>query len=246
VNRFLLAGVFGLAAPGLPSQARPQPLPTVTVAPAGGDGSAPLVLLLTGDGDWGRFPKILADTLAAHGAPVLGVKMRSYLKTPRTPDEASADIGAAVQSALTEWHRSDLMVVGYSRGAALAPFIVSRWPGALRARVRRIVFVGLIDHAGFHFHTMDLIRDVHRPTDLPVPPEIEKIREIPMVCLVGESEQHSFCSRAPPGRFTVVVHPGGHVVHDEADTVPEVLRALDLEAPVATPSRRPDPGPPVG
>src|SRR5262245_36159766 len=82
----------GVAAPTDRSQAEAE-LPLVRVpAPPG---EAPLVLLLTGDGDWAAFVRDLANGVAARGAPVLGFKSRSYLSTPRTPEESAAALQAA-------------------------------------------------------------------------------------------------------------------------------------------------------
>src|SRR5512143_1586180 len=111
-----LVVVFLMALASAPTFAqRRSELPLVRVeAPPGTHG--PMILLLSGDGDWAPFPKQLGELAAAHGSPVLGLKMRSYLSQRRTPDELAAALAPVVRGQLGDWGRSELMVVGYSRG----------------------------------------------------------------------------------------------------------------------------------
>lgn len=201
-------------------------LPLVRVAaPPGTHG--PLVLVLSGDGDWAAFVRELAEAAAAAGSPVLGLESRSYLTKARTPDEAAAALASAVRAELEAQRRDSLVVIGYSRGADIAPFIVNRWPDDLRARVRNIAFVGLSERASFAFHLEDLVRDVERPTDLPTRPEIEKLAGIPLLCVRGESEKGSFCDRPVDG-MQVGTHAGGHRAAADAALVALVLRGVAI------------------
>ncbi|HVY67009.1 MAG TPA: AcvB/VirJ family lysyl-phosphatidylglycerol hydrolase [Gammaproteobacteria bacterium] len=208
------------------AQGRDQ-LPLVIVqAPAGTDG--PMVLLLSGDGDWAPFPRQFGELAAAHGAPVLGLKMRSYLMQKRTPEEMAAALAPAVRAHLTDWKRSDLKVVGYSRGADVAAFVVNRWPEDLRAQVSGIAFVGLSERASFEFHYADLALDIKRATDLPTRPEVEKLVGVPMWCVRGADETDSFCDK-PVSGMRVATHPGSHRAGGDDATVQLVLHELGLD-----------------
>jgi type IV secretory pathway VirJ component len=117
------------------------------------------------------------------------------------------------------------MVLGYSRGADLAPFIVSRWPADLRDRINMVALVSLSPNANFQFHLIDLIRDVHRPDDLPVAPEIEKLRGMRVVCIYGSEEEDSGCREADSTVVTRYARPGGHRLTGGFDAVAEILSA---------------------
>jgi type IV secretory pathway VirJ component len=227
--------VFRLLAPtllvallsiGAGARAANQPLPVVKVpAPIGSHG--PLLLVLSGDGDWTAFMKELSDMAAAHGAPVVGLEMRTYLSTPRKPDQVAADLEPVVRGQLKEWNRDDIVIIGYSRGADTAPFVVNRWPGDLRTRVRALGLIGLSDNASFEFHWEDLAIDVSRPTDIPTRPELEKLAGLSILCFRGEDEQKSACARPVPGMRTIV-HDGKHRAKAGDGTSELVLRALGL------------------
>ena len=217
-----------LALASLPGLAqRRSELPLVRVeAPPGTSG--PMILLLSGDGDWAPFPRQLGELAAAHGSPVLGLKMRSYLSQRRTPDEMAAALAPVVRGQLADWGRSKLMVVGYSRGADIAPFVVNRWPKDLRAQVSGIALVGLTERAGFEFHIDDLVLDIARPTDLPTRPEVEKLVDMPLWCLRGADESDSFCDRPVTG-MRVATHAGSHRAGRDDGTAQLVLHELGLD-----------------
>ncbi len=209
------------------SAAAAEELPLVRApAPAGTTG--PMLLLLTGDGDWAPFPKELAALATARGTPVLGLKMRSYLSKRRTPEELAAALAPVVRAQLEAWQRTELMIVGYSRGADVAAFVVNRWPEALRAQLTGIAFVGLSEHASFEFHLNDLLADIVRPTDVPTRPEVEKLVGMPMWCVRGAEEQNSFCDR-PVSGMQVATHPGSHRAGGDETTAQLVLHELGLD-----------------
>jgi type IV secretory pathway VirJ component len=224
----LLAPVLlvALLSIGAGARAANQPLPVVKVAaPSGSHG--PLLLVLTGDGDWTGFMKELSDIAAAHGAPVLGLKMRSYLSTPKKPDQVAADLEPVVRAQLKQWGRDEIVIIGYSRGADTAPFIVNRWPSDLRGRVHALGLIGLSDNASFEFHWEDLAIDVSRPTDIPTRPELEKLGGLSILCFRGEDEQKSACAR-PVAGMRMIVHDGKHRAKAGDGTSELVLRALGL------------------
>jgi type IV secretory pathway VirJ component len=219
------AALVALLAVGAAARAA-NDVPIVRVpAPAGSHG--PLLIVLSGDGDWTAFMRELSETAAAHGAPVVGLKMRTYLSTPRKPEQVAADLEPVVRAALKDWQREDIVMIGYSRGADSAPFIVNRWPADLRARVRAIGLIGLSENASFEFHWEDLAIDVSRPTDIPTRPELEKLADVTMLCFRGEDEQKSACDRPVAGMRTVV-HDGKHRAKAGDGTTDLVLRALRL------------------
>jgi type IV secretory pathway VirJ component len=225
--RFGCAALFvALLAHGAATRAASDVLPLVKVpAPSGSHG--PLLLVLSGDGDWTAFMRELSETAAAHGAPVLGLKARSYMSTPRKPDDLAASLAISVREQLKEWQREDIVIIGYSRGADWAPFIVNRWPADLRSRVRAIGLIGLSENASFEFHWEDLAIDVSRPTDIPTRPELEKLAGLPMFCFKGEDEQKSACDR-PLAGMRRIVHDGRHRAKAGDGTTELVLRELGL------------------
>lgn len=187
-------------------------LPLVEVRSA--DAAAPLAVLLSGDGGWVAADREMAAALAAHDIPVAGLDARAYLERARTPDETSRALARILRHYLAAWHRDRAVVIGYSRGADLAPFMVSRLPEDLRRRVALLALLGPSAWAGFQFHLVDLVTTVHRRGDLPVEPEIERLRGLPMLCIYGLDDRGALCPELDPTLVRRISRDGGHRVRE--------------------------------
>jgi type IV secretory pathway VirJ component len=198
----------------LPLVERPATLPGRTV-----------VLLLTGDGGWAGADEKVAVGLRADGAAVVGVNMRAYLGSPRTPEQVASDLAMVARTYQARWHRDRLLLLGYSRGADIAPFVAARWPADLRARLDLVALISLSSFANFHFHWVDLVRDVRRDDDLPVAPELQRLRGLHVICVYGMGEGNSGCRDADSTVVTRYAREGGHRITDGFEAVRSLLEA---------------------
>jgi type IV secretory pathway VirJ component len=185
-------------------------LPLIELATKPGDNL--LAVLLTGDGGWARGDQSMAAAFRARAIPVIGFVSPSYLQVPRTPDGAGEDLRRVLDHYLREWHLERVIVVGYSRGADLLPFMVSRLPPQLRSRLALVAMIGLSEQASFQYRPTDIFADGLRFTDRPVEPEVEKLRGLRMVCVSGERESGSLCPRLDSSLIRIASHAGGHRV----------------------------------
>ena len=188
---------------------RGLPLIEVPATPSGG---GTIALFLSGDGGWAGIDKQMARTFADGGVAVVGVNLKSYLGTRRTPEAVAADMSRVLRRYLTLWGGKRLIVVGYSRGADIAPFIVNRLPEDLKSRVDLVAMLGLGEHAGFYVNLFSLLHTATKSSDPPVRPELELLRQagIRMLCIYGTQEKESLCRDAQEGLMTRVAKNGAH------------------------------------
>lgn len=219
----LMAGLLLLVQP-LAAQMSDLPLSLVP-APHG----SLLAVLLTGDGGWAAGDKSLANAFAARNVAVVGLSSPRYLSHRRTPDEAAADLARIMRHFLAAWNRERVIVVGYSRGADIGPFMVSRLPPDLRRRVELLVLLGPSERASFKFGLLDLVRAPHGKDDLPVAPEVVRLRGLPVVCIYGATDRNAICPALErSGVARAIVRNGGHVVH--GDEGPSLVSEILAEA----------------
>ena len=178
-----------------------------------------MALLITGDGGWAPGDRAIADQLVSSGMSVIGLDARAYLRAAeRTPESVAADVARILEHYRVAWHRDSIVLVGYSRGADLLPFAISRMTPALRDRISLVALVSLAERASFEFHWQDLVRDIHRPTDIPVVPELQRIRGLRILCIGGEDEPTSACRMLDRSLATVLTHAGGHMLTEASGT----------------------------
>ena len=169
---------------------RSSDLPVTEVsAPAGSDLFA---VLISGDGGWARLDQELSAELAGRGIPVAGLSSLRYFWRERTADETAADVGRIIETYASRWHRSRVLLIGYSFGADVMPAIFNRLAPASRARVVSISLLGLAKRASYEVRAGELIPFMASKGEL-VLPEIRRIGATPTLCVEGSGETHSIC-----------------------------------------------------
>lgn len=211
-------------------------LPLKVVSPAPGDSAAELAVFLTGDGGWAAIDKEIADSLARHGIPVVALNSREYLATRREPARAASDVARIIHHYGATLGKKELLLIGYSRGADILPFVVNRLPADLRSEVRLVALLGLAPNANFKFHLIDLVTNHHRSDDLPTIPEVMRLRDPRTLCFYGVKEKEAACRSLPDSVATVVAMPEGHHFGGRYGVIADrILSALGTGAePVTT------------
>lgn len=182
-----------------------------------------MAVLLTGDGGWAEIDKEVAAGLSGAGVPVVGWSSLDYYWTPRTPDQASADLARIIDHYSRFWGRRRVLLVGYSFGADVLPFLVSRLPPAIKARVAGVSLLGLSDTAAFEFHLASWLGG-GGDQQYPTVPEVEQLN-LPVTCIFGADESDSACrSLKGPHVKAVPVGEGHHFGNDYARVVELIMK----------------------
>jgi type IV secretory pathway VirJ component len=179
-------------------------------------------VVLSGDGGWAGIDKQMAEELNRARVAVVGFNSLQYFWTRKTPEQASADLERIIRYYQETWHKRDVVLVGYSRGADVLPLMLSRLPPDALDRVRLAAFLGLQHATDLEFRMGDLFRP--RPNAAyPLLPEMEKLAGRPMLCVYGTKEHDTLCPDLPPGLADVVQLGGGH--HFDGD-YPGLVRLI--------------------
>lgn len=190
----------------------------VLITPAAMDASTPMVLFLSGDGGWTGFDQQICDELAARRLPTVGLNCQSYFWKKKTPEQTVADLEAVIRQYLKEWSKSKVLLVGYSFGANVAPFILNRLPADLRPKVQSAVLLSPDTKADFEVHVAGMLGKSGGPYD--VAAELRSIQQTPVLCVSGDQESNEMQSAlqgAAHVRFEKI--PGSHHYNNDARKV---------------------------
>ncbi|MGC1727844.1 MAG: AcvB/VirJ family lysyl-phosphatidylglycerol hydrolase, partial [Steroidobacteraceae bacterium] len=149
------------------------------------------VLLLTGDGGWAGLDRELAARLAASGLPTVALNSLKYFWTERTPEATTRDVVRLLRHYLTAWNKQRVLLVGYSFGADVLPFVVNRLPPDLHARVASVSVLGIDANASFGVHVSEWVGS--DAGGAPTRPEVAAMRHVPVLCIYGAGESDSIC-----------------------------------------------------
>ena len=181
-------------------------LPVVEV-PAKRAGST-LAILISGDGGWAGIDKAVSASLAEKGIAVVGIDSLRYFWKERTPQSTAADVDRIVQHYLDAWDRDDVLLIGYSQGADILPFVVNRLPASTRSRVRLAAMLGLGVRAVFEFRLANWLSQ--SDDGLPIAPELQRMSSVRALCVYSDEGDESSCPDAASSTLRAVDLPGGH------------------------------------
>jgi type IV secretory pathway VirJ component len=199
---------------------------------APGQPGGPLAVILSGDGGWASVDREVGKVLAGQrGVPVVGLDLLEYFWSGRTPEEAAADLQRLLRHYLTTWNRGQVLLVGYSLGADVLPFLANRLPPDLLDRVRVIALLGPSHRTPFEIRIKE-----DKSSELPVMPEVEKLRGRPILCIAAAGEEDSLCSDLAPGLGQTVELRGSHAFNGDYEQLADRILKGVVPAPGAHPA----------
>jgi type IV secretory pathway VirJ component len=189
----------------LPADVGDLPL---TELPIGGGAGDTLAILVSGDGGWAGLDRAVAAALNARGLPVVGWDSLRYFWTARTPQGAALDLDRVIRHYTQAWGRSRVLLVGYSQGADVLPFMVNRLPPASRRLVAGTALIGVGTEAFFEFSVTHWLATPRG--GLPVAPEVNGGRLGRVACIYGAEDAESPCRSFVGQGLRRIKLPGGH------------------------------------
>jgi type IV secretory pathway VirJ component len=184
-------------------------LPLIEV-PASIGNSKIMGIIITGDGGWGVTDRGIAQSLAAKGIPVVGLNSLHYFWTRKNPEQTAADLNRILQHYSALWNRNEIVVIGYSFGADVLPFMLNRMPEKSLQKIKVVTFLGLSSTADFQFHWTDWFANRKRSTAQMVIPEVEKLRGKKILCFYGTEDDDALCGQLDRGLVKAIPIQGGH------------------------------------
>jgi type IV secretory pathway VirJ component len=187
-----------------------------------------MAVLISGDGGWADIDRKIAAGLADKGIPVVGLNALKYFLTPRTPASATKDLTRLIGHYLDTWQKKKVILIGFSLGADVLPFMAVRLPDDLHRKVILIALLAPSHQTAFEFHFSDWMGESDPADQLPTRPEVNKLKDIPLLCFYGKAEKESLCRDRLPTNVTVIPMSGGHHFdRNYASIVKQILQALN-------------------
>jgi type IV secretory pathway VirJ component len=169
-----------------------------------------MAILYSGDGGWQATDKGLARILAENGIPVIGLNTLRYFWTRRTPEEASKDFARVLAHYQSAWKKDRVIVIGYSFGADVLPFLLTRSPKPLQSHIEMLALLAPTKSVDFEFHVKQWFSEHSPQTSRPVLPELEKLSDMKIVSYCGALDSEALCREMPGSIKRVLVPRAGH------------------------------------
>ena len=201
----------------------PGDFPVVLVPTSQTDDAQPMVFLISGDGGWTNFDHSIAESLAEKGMPVVGLDAQKYFWNAKTPEETALEVEKAVQHYLQQWHRNKFILVGYSFGANVVPFIADKFSNDLKGLLNGIFCLSPNEKADFEIHLTDMLGWGHKKESYNVPDQIKKNEQFKTFCIFGVEEGASMPARFKEAGAQIITVPGNHHYNNNPAAAAEAI-----------------------
>lgn len=178
------------------------------------DTSKPLIVYLSGDGGMNSFSNSLIRSLNKKGYAVLALDTRDYFWQKKEPQEFATAMSQAINSYFSDKKRNSFILLGYSFGADVSPFLVTRLPPYLFAKCKQVVLLSPSVHTDFEIKILDML-DWGSKKDKNVISELNKLTT-PVLLFFGKDED-DFPINEVTIKKQVVVMEGGHHYDNNVD-----------------------------
>ncbi|HEV8660100.1 MAG TPA: AcvB/VirJ family lysyl-phosphatidylglycerol hydrolase [Thermoanaerobaculia bacterium] len=177
-------------------------------------------VLISGDGGWAKIDQSISEHLAANGIPVVGLNSLQYFWTKRAPETLAHDVAMLIEKYSARWNAHDVLLIGYSRGADVLPFAVSRLPDAVRRRVALVALLSPSKSATFEFKVTDWFK---ARNGVPVRPEIDKLRGTKTICVYGTDDRDTVCTDVDARIARPIPLSGSHHFDRDYDALAKII-----------------------
>jgi len=175
----------------------------------------PLIFYLSGDGGMNKFSTDLCEGLNSRGFDVIALNSKSYFWSKKTPAKTAEDISHFLSEKLPGRKNQQIVLIGYSFGADVVPFILNRLSKEIDDKVLVSFLMASSGTTDFEIHWADIMgQNTKRSMD--VVSEINKLRDERLVIISASDDKTLDVGRITLKRFTREVLPGGH--HFDGDT----------------------------
>ena len=136
----------------------------------------------------------------------------------------AGDLARILDHYLAAWEKDRVLLIGYSLGADVVPFMARGLPPQLLQKVAQVVLLNPGQRASFEFHLSDWLGGGSDRDGVPIAPELEQLQGPELVCIYGEEEKDSLCREpALQGRVRIVPLPGAHHFGGDYDQLADLI-----------------------
>jgi len=191
------------------------------------DTSKPIVFYYTGDGGFNSFSTGFVKRFNSGGYPVISFNCLKNFWKSKTPEKSALEASNIISYYEIAWKRKKVILIGYSFGADVVPFIFTRLPKSQAEDIRHIILLSPSNHTDFEIHLTEMLGKNRKGTNN-VPVEINKIDRKPILIISGEKEEDSLnlADLKITNHHEITVPGGHHYDNDPASVVDAIIKYL--------------------
>lgn len=194
----------------------------LTLLPSAAESDLPLAFFISGDGGWTSFDQSVSEKLSKSGMPVVGIDSQKYFWNAKTPKEAADDFSEAIAYYMNLWNKKSFVLVGYSFGACVAPFIATNFQDNLKTNLKGIYCYSPDLTGDFEIHISDMLH-LKTKDKYNVPEGIKQAAPYNPVCVFGVEEEDDTRTQFSKAGAKIKTLPGNHHYDDNYNAISDII-----------------------
>lgn len=182
----------------------------------------PLIFYLSGDGGFNKFSNSLCEGINKKGFDVIALNSKSYFWDKKTPEQTATDVNNYLAKKLTGRKNQQVVLIGYSFGADVLPFILNRLPKDIHDKILVSFLMASSGSTDLEIHWSDIFGG-NSKRDMDVVTEINKLVNDKIVIISASDDGHLALNKISLKRYTHEVLPGGHHFDGDTDEIIKVI-----------------------
>lgn len=178
------------------------------------DTTKPVIVYISGDGGMNGFTNSLIKSLNKKGYAVLALDAKDYFWHKKEPQEFASAMSTSINNYLNSKKRNSFVVLGYSFGADVSPFLATRLPSSLHSKCKEVVLLSPSTNTDFEIKVLDMI-GWGSSKGKNVVTELNKLAT-PVIFFFGNDEK-DFPLNEITVKKQVVIMEGGHHYDNNVD-----------------------------
>lgn len=170
----------------------------------------PVFYLISGDGGWNNFDNSLCDELSKRGVPIVGLDSKKFFWKAKSPEETTQQLQKVITFYNKQFGRESFVLAGYSFGADIVPFIVTRFSADMRGKLSRIILMSPDRYGDFEIHLTDMLNMGLSKRKYNIVEEVKKINFAGLTCIFGKNEEAVNISSFKETGKDILILPGDH------------------------------------
>lgn len=183
---------------------------------------SPFVLYISGDGGLNDFSTGLCETVNKAGYNITAVNAKSYFWSKKTPEQTATDIATYLEDQLRQQKTGKVVMVGYSFGADVIPFIFNRMPDSLKNKIITVIMLAPSSSTDFEVHWSDILGG-SKKRSMDVASEINRMGTQKTVTVFGQDDDSFPTSIIKLKNYINENLPGGHHFDGNTNEVAKTL-----------------------
>lgn len=170
----------------------------------------PLIFYISGDGGINDFSTGFCSGINKKGFSISALNSRTYFWKKKTPEQTANDITGYLEKKFINRSNQQLILIGYSFGADVIPFIINNLPASIKAKLRTIFLLSPSTTTDFEIHWLELMGG-KKKRDMDVVTAINALGNEHRVVFLNGSDEDDFPFKSISLKNYIHLElPGGH------------------------------------